>query len=331
METLQRRRRLRVATDCSGIEAPLQALSSLCIPYDHVWSSDIDPMVRKSILGNYSPRSLYTDILARDHHTLPRIDLYIAGFPCQTFSSLGKREGFFDEDKKGIVFFECYKTIRQCKPKVFILENVKGLVHHDGGNTFRTILNLLQDLKTYKIHHKVLNTRDYNLPQHRERIYIVGIALSVRTRKEFQFPGPVPLRTSIPRHILEKRVVHSPRRSQLTDHKIRLLQDLLRHGKIDSLDEPWLVNLNVSDYRRTGARKGICPCLLAGEGGNCVYYMTSIRRRLSPREYLRLQGFPDSFKICVPERLIYKQAGNSMSVNVLTFLFRELFSSVVLL
>jgi len=285
-------------------------------------------MVRKSIEGNYTPRTLYTDIFARHHKTLPRVDLYIAGFPCQTFSSLGKREGFFDGDKKGVVFFECYKTIQQCKPNVFVLENVKGLVHHDGGNTFRTILTLLQGLPGYTIHHKILNTCHYGLPQHRERIYFVGI-LSSKARKEFVFPSPVPLKKTIQQHILEKKTVpQPPTRSLLTDHKKRLLHDLVRHGKIDSLEEPWLVNLNVSEYKRTGARKGICPCLLAGEGGNCVYYMTSIQRRLSPREYLRLQGFPDSFKICVPERFIYKQAGNSMSVNVLAFLFKEIVSTV---
>lgn len=318
-------RKIRVATDCSGIEAPIQALLSLGIPFDHIWSSDIDPMVRKSIEGNYHPQTLYTDIFQRNHKKLPRVDLYIAGFPCQTFSFLGKREGFFDEDKKGIVFFECYQTIQQCKPKVFLLENVKGLVHHDGGKTLDTILSFLRQLPGYQIDYQVLNTCHYGIPQHRERVYIVGIRSS--SKKKFHFPTPIPLKKSI-HPFLEKKKNMDPKLSVLTPHKIQLLQDLVRHGKIDSLDEPWLVNLNVSDYKRTGARKGVCPCLLAGEGGNCVYYMTSLGRRLSPREYLRLQGFPDSFQICVPPRFIYKQAGNSMSVNVLIFLFREIMSTV---
>jgi DNA (cytosine-5)-methyltransferase 1 len=316
-------KRLCVATDCSGIEAPIQALDLLKVPFDHIWSSEIDPMAQKSIQGNYHPQTLYTDIFKRNHKKLPNIDFYVAGFPCQTFSTLGKREGFFDEQQRGIIFFECYKTIQQSKPKVFILENVKGLLNHDHGKTFEMIMLYLNKLKGYKIYHKVLNTRDYGLPQNRERIYIVGIKTPHDT---FEFPLPFPLKKTIT-SILEKKPTN-PKLQELTPHKINLLHELLQHGKIDSLKEPWLVNLNVSNYTRTGARKNICPCLLAGEGGNCIYYLTSIKRRLSPREYLRLQGFPDSFKQCVSDRFIYKQAGNSMSVNVLYHLIKQILNVV---
>lgn len=310
---------LRVGTDCSGIEAPIHALKILRVPFQHVWSCEIDPMVRASIDANYTPDVVYTDIFKRRHSELPHVDLYIAGFPCQTFSSLGKRQGF--KDPRGTVFYECLKTIRHCLPKAFILENVKGLLTHDQGRTFDTIISRLRRLPHYTIHHKVLNTCDYGIPQHRERIYIVGI----HGQTTFHFPPPVPLRLSV-QDLLEANIEkdHYKKLAMLTPHKKGLLHDLLRSGRIDSLDSPWMVNLNVSTHERTGARKDICPCLLAGEGGNCVIYMTSIRRRLTPREYLRLQGFQDSFEINVPSRYIYKQAGNSMSVNVLCFLLQEI-------
>ena len=308
---------LRVATDCSGIEAPIQALVYLGVPFDHLWSSEKDPMVRKSLQANFSPRKLYTDIYDRDVTALPSIDLYIAGFPCQPFSSIGKRRGM--SDRRGHVFLECLRTIQSCRPRAFILENVKGLLHHDHGRTFATILQKLHDLRAYHIHYQVLNTADYGIPHHRERIYIVGILKKKGQQGVFRFPEPIPLEKTIVDY-LETSPDNEEQLGFLTPHKRRLLRDLVSHKKIDSLNEPWLVNLNVSEYTRTGAKKHVCPCLLAGEGGNCVYYLTSLRRRLTPREYLRLQGFPDTFRICIPPRLIYKQAGNAMSVNVLYFL-----------
>lgn len=315
--------RLRVATDCSGIEAPLQALQRLGIPYSHEWSSEIDPIVRESICCNYQPKRLFEDMTQRDHRKLPKnIDLYVCGFPCQAFSMLGKRHGFRDE--RGNLFFECIRTIRACHPKIFILENVKGLVTHNHGKTFEIILKHLQSLRHYQIHYKILNSTDYGLPQHRERLYIIGIRNRDNKKAEFVFPPPIPLRVRAVDY-LEKNITRKthPSLYRLTPHKREILRDLVRSGKIDSLKKHWFVNLNVSSSKWTGVRKDICPCLLAGHGGGCIYYLTSHQRILTPREYLRLQGFPDDFKICVPPRMIYKQAGNSMSVNVLAALIRS--------
>ena len=123
---------LRIGTDCSGIEAPIQALRQLGIPHRHVWSSDIDKFCIQSIKSNYDPERLYGDpngpypdgdITKRDHSTLPDIDLYVCGFPCQPFSIAGDRKGF--EDKRGNVFWSCLDVIKVKQPKYFILENVK--------------------------------------------------------------------------------------------------------------------------------------------------------------------------------------------------------------
>lgn len=315
-------RRIRIATDCSGIEAPIQALQQMGVSFSHEWSSDIDPVVRESIRCNYRPRRLYDDMIRRNHNRLPKnIDLYVCGFPCQAFSMLGKREGF--RDTRGNLFFECVRTIRACRPKIFVLENVKGLVTHNEGRTFQIMLDRLNELPGYRIAYKILNTMDYNLPQHRERLYIVGIR-SNNKKSTFVFPPAIPLQVRAT-DLLETGITRrtDPDLYRLTEHKQSILDELVRSGKIDSLKKDWFVNLNVSSHTWSGARKDVCPCLLAGLGGNCTYYLTSRRRVLTPREYLRLQGFSDDFRICVPPRMIYKQAGNSMSVNVLEAIFRN--------
>ena len=183
--------KLRVGTDCSGIEAPIQALRQLKIPFQHVFSSEIDKYCIQSIKANYHPEILFGDpdgpypngnITQRDINTVPDIDLYVCGFQCQPFSQAGKRKGF--EDKRGNVFWSCLEVIKKKQPKYFILENVKGLLSHDRpkdskrgeyGKTWKTIWKEIKKMENYdyKIQWKVLNTKDYGIPQNRERIFIV--------------------------------------------------------------------------------------------------------------------------------------------------------------
>jgi DNA-cytosine methyltransferase len=184
--------KLRVGTDCSGIEAPIQALTQLGIPFTHVFSSDIDKFCIQSIKANYEPQILFGDkdgpfpngnITTRSIDDVPDIDLYVCGFPCQPFSQAGDRKGF--KDKRGNVFWSCLEVIETKQPKYFILENVKGLLGHDKpvgtkrgkyGNTFNVIWSALIELEKYgyKVQWKVMNTRDYGIPQNRERVYFVG-------------------------------------------------------------------------------------------------------------------------------------------------------------
>lgn len=318
---------LKVGTDCSGIDAPIHALDVLGIPITYEFASDIDKNAKESIMCNHSPKMFFDDITSRNHRSLPKIDLYVAGFPCQAFSTLGKREGFMDTKDRGIVFFHCLETIKSTSPQVFILENVKGLTNHDNGKTFNTIITHLENLHDYQVFYQMYNTVDYGIPQSRERIYIVGIrsggSLKLNPTK-FKHPSPIPLPITI-RDIIDKNV-RDPYYYELTDHKVQLLDDLVASGTVDTLDNDWLVNLNVSTYKRCGARQDISPCILAGEGGNCTYYLTSERRRLTEIEYLRLQGFPPSYKICVTRSKVYKQAGNAMSVNVIAFIIKSALS-----
>ncbi len=315
---------LKVGTDCSGIEAPLQALKLLNIPHKHIFSCDNDPHVVTSIKANNSPKILYDDIFTRNDKELPLIDLYIAGFPCQTFSTLGKRQGF--HDTRGTVFFQCYTAIRNCSPNFFILENVKGLINHDKGKTFETILDELEKLKQYNVYWKLFNTKDYGVPQSRERIYIVGIKKNIDLG--FKFPKPVPLEITVRDIIIDNPDI-DPKFGYLTNHKQNLIDELKKNQKVGDLSDNWSMNLNVSNYKRCGPMKDICPTILAGNGGDCIFYLSSIQRRYTPREYLNLQGFGD-FNQAVSNSKLYKQIGNSMSVNILAFIYKAILTKVKL-
>jgi len=309
---------LKVGTDCSGIEAPIQALRLLNIPHKHIFSCDNDPNVIKSIKANYKCKILYESIFDRDHRTVPQIDAYIAGFPCQTFSTLGKRQGF--DDIRGTIFFCCHETIKYTTPKFFILENVKGLLNHDKGKTFEIILDKLRALKKYNVYWKLFNTKDYGVPQSRERIYIVGILKTLD--KGFEFPAPVPLEITV-KDILEEEPDSNTKFGYLTEHKQNLINDLLANQKIADLSKNWSMNLNVSNYKRCGPMLDICPTILAGNGGDCIFYLSSIKRRYTPREYLNLQGFGE-FVQDVSNSKLYKQVGNAMSVNIVAFLYKNI-------
>jgi len=195
---------MKIGTDFSGIGSPEMALKLLNIEHEQVFACEIDKYARKSfeaIHGN--PQTFYKDITKRDHSEIPQLDLYVAGFPCQAFSMAGKRKGF--DDVRGTLFFNVAEFIKINQPKCFILENVKGLLSHDGGKTFQTIISLLtdnggtangqifipyfEDGLGYHVYYKVLNTKDYGIPQNRERIFIVGF----KEFREFSFPKPFTL------------------------------------------------------------------------------------------------------------------------------------------
>ena len=304
----------------------MQALKILGVNYAHAFSSDNDDDVISNIQHNFEPKFLYNDITTRNHSKLPKLDIYVCGFPCQAFSLLGKRKGFNDEIK-GTIFFDCYQTIRHTRPTVFILENVKGLVNHDQQRTFQTILRYLKSLKNYNIYYSILNTCDYGIPQNRERVYIIGIDKT--HDKGFQFPQPIPLEIGLV-DILDKHIKHDQEYlyNSLTPHKIDIVKTLVNNGKIVDLRKPWVVNLNVSSAERTTPMLNISPTLLAGHGTGCIYYLTSHNRLLTTNEYMKLQGFHPEFVSVVSRQQTYKQAGNAMSVNVLCFIFMSIFKSV---
>ena len=311
---------LSVGTDCSGIEAPIHALELLGIKVNHKFSSDIDKFVISSIKANYNPEIIYDNIMTRNHNTLPHVDLYVAGFPCQAFSSLGKRAGFTDV-KKGLIFFDCLNTIKAVKPKIFMLENVVALKWHDKHKTFKTIMDHLNNLVDYNIYVDIYNTLDYGLPHSRNRIYFIGLHKKY-FNNGFKKPDPIVLPISIT-DIIETNYTQ---KTKLTQHKLDLLDNLIKSGKIDTLDNPWCINLNVSTIDRAQQKKNIASCLIA----TATKYYSPLQRELIPREMLRLQGFSDKFKIVVTNRQMVKQTGNSMSTNVICFIYEAIFKQLKL-
>jgi DNA (cytosine-5)-methyltransferase 1 len=303
---------LRVGTDCSGIEAPIQALEQLKIPYIHEFSSEIDKYCIKSIKANYNPKIIFGDkdgsfpdgdIRNRNIKDVPDIDLYVCGFPCQPFSSAGHRKGL--EDDRGNVFFSCLELIEKKQPKYFILENVKGLKTHDKGKTWKIIWESLLGLERYGyiIKWKILNTRDYGIPQNRERIFIVGYK-----EKDFEWPEKIKMNkienyidwednniSEIPTRMLKNNIMN-----KLPNNSIFIDLSFPKHS---------FPNSNIYSL-----------CITADSRLWCI----PKKRFANVKEYLKLQGFELNFKIVVSKTRIKKQLGNSISINVLKCLFNSI-------
>ena len=245
------------------------------------------------------------------------VDILSGGFPCQAFSIAGYRQGFDDKKERGNLFFDVARILETRKPKAFLLENVKNLQGHDQGKTFKIIKETLQSLG-YSVSSKVLNTMDYgNVPQNRERIYIVGF-LNADHLNNFSFPDPVELKVKIT-DILESKVDDKYYYNGKPLYE-KIKDDVKEFGK-------------VYQWRRKYVRenkKGVCPTLTAnmGTGGHNVPIIKDENgiRKLTPRECARIQGFPDSY--IIPEHLadsaLYKQFGNSVSVPVLRAIAKKM-------
>lgn len=315
---------LKVATDCSGIEAPLIALDLMDVRYDHVFSSEIDKNCVEFINRNFKPKIIYDNLKERNNleYRGKIIDLYIAGFPCQTFSSLGRNEGFMN-DTKGTIFFYVYDFIVNNRPNIFILENVRTLTTHDKGNTFKIILNTLKQLPDYTIQFTIVNTKDYGIPQSRNRLFIIGIKNSLLIN---QLSIPKPIKQTIPlRCFLGKNKKEEP-----LDPRHEVLMDQIenKYPNIDFYDMKslWVLNLNVSSiewFRRGQAN--IAPCIVTSSR----YYLPADHRYLSPQEALNLQGIPDQeYDFDFSDKVLYKFAGNTISINVIMSILIEIFNVV---
>jgi DNA (cytosine-5)-methyltransferase 1 len=268
---------------------PLPKFKTSC-----VFSSDIDDSARTAYGANFGeiPSGDITQIRAKD---IPDFDVLLAGFPCQPFSIIGEGKGF--NDIRGTLFFDIARILKEKKPKAFVLENVKRLVGHDDGKSLRRILRSLTGLG-YTVDYKVLNALDYGLPQKRERVFIVGIL------DGSGIAWPEPLNSYKPlAEILEQDV---PKKFYASDMIVKK-----RHARHTPSHNPSIWHENKSG--NIGSYPYSCA-LRAGASHN--YLLVNGDRRLTPREMLRLQGFPDSFKIVVSDRDVRKQAGNSLPVNV---------------
>ena len=267
-----------------------------------VFSSEWDKDAAKTYYYNFGERP-HGDIQKIDPKTIPDFDVLLAGFPCQPFSIIGDKEGFKHETQ-GTLFFNIEKILLAKKPKAFMLENVRNLTAHDNGRTFKVILSHLQDAG-YDVHYKVLNALDYGVPQKRERIIICGF----RKKVDFEFPPPIPRE--------ERKTVADIIDSDAEQDKSLFVRPSIRKSRLERLKDKKFPRPYISHENVAGS---ITPhtfsCALRA-GASANYILINDERRPSAREMLRIQGFPDEFKIVVNYGQIKHQTGNSVAVPVI--------------
>ena len=318
---------MKVGTFFSGVGSPEQALRNLDIKHEVEFACDIDKYAKETYLKNFKPKLFATDITTLEMKDLPYIDLLVFGFPCQAFSVAGKRQGF--DDTRGTLFYDALRYLREHKPRYFIAENVKGLLSHDNSKTFQTIIDCLAKTINYQmslmpfenlgyhIHHKVLNTKDYGLPQNRERIFIIGIRDN--EDNNFNFPKEIPLELKL-KDILQNEV---DEKYYLSDKQI----DRLDTGNTQAIE--WIADYRTDEGLRI-RKDNNSPCLTASRYSETepsrmppIIKKNTIRR-LTPVECERLQGFPNNFTAGVSDTQRYKQMGNTITVNVIQAILKNL-------
>lgn len=280
---------------------------------DCVFSSEIDKFAIKTYEANWG-ETPSGDITEIDEKEIPKFDILLAGFPCQAFSIAGKRKGF--ADIRGTLFFEVERILNYHKPKSFMLENVKGLLNHDKGNTFKVMLDILENKLKYKVYYKLLNAKDYGVPQNRERIIIVGFK---NHDVKFEFPEPFDIKVKVG-DILEKEVnskytisdrIWESHQRRKKEHKAK------GNGFGYSLfneDSPYTSTISARYY------KDGSEILIEQKNKN--------PRRLTPREAARLQGFDDDFKLVVSDMQLYKQFGNSVPTKMIEAVAKNIYKSL---
>ncbi|MES5169688.1 DNA cytosine methyltransferase [Prevotella melaninogenica] len=287
-----------------GIRLGFEAAGGKC-----VFSSEFDEDACTTYKANFGEHP-FGDITKIEAAKIPDFDVLLAGFPCQSFSIIGKKEGFKDETR-GTLFFEIERILKAKKPRAFMLENVRNLVAHDKGKTFKVIMSHLEALG-YTVYAKVLNALDYGCMQKRERIIIVGFL----DRVLFTFP--------------EKEINHKTLSDVLEQDvaskyyvKPEIRESRLKRLKDKNYPKPYISHENMAG--------SITPhpyssCLRAGASAN--YILINDERRPTEREMLRLQGFPDTYRIVLPYSKVKKQCGNSVAVPVIKAVAKQMIKAL---
>lgn len=252
------------------------------------------------------------DITKISEEEIPDFDILLAGFPCQPFSHAGLKKGF--EDSRGTLFFDIARIVKYYKPRVVFLENVKGFKNHDKGNTFKVVKNTLEDMG-YKVFAKVLNAKDFGVPQNRERIYIIGFLDDV----DFEFPEPTGEKTKVG-NVLEKKV---DEKYTISDKLWAGYQRRKKEHKAKGNGFGYSMFNEDSEYTSTiYARyyKDGSEIMIEQKGKN--------PRKVTPREAARIQGFPEEYKIPVSDTQAYRQFGNSVSVPIIKSLAKKIYKAI---
>lgn len=368
------KRTIKLATVFSGIGSVEYAFRRLGLNSEIVFASDIDKFVKQSYFANYNitEEAWFDDVQNIDGRKFKnQVDLFVGGSPCQSFSMVGKRKGL--NDTRGTLFYDFARLVQEIKPKVFIFENVKGLVNHDKGNTYEIICNTFEELG-YHINPKILNAKDFGIPQHRERIFIVGF----KKKQKFKFPEPFELETTMQdfledytdsKYYLKEKGVKFVTSSKNRNKRYTQIngdvalcqkanQQFNWHGdfvfesvdeehydefifNVNDVEEKYYLSDKVKEYVLSSGTKGfktqvgtdlkVARPLLQSmhkmhRSGvdNYVSHNKGRIRKLTPRECLRLMGYRDDFKIVVSDTQAYRQAGNSIVVDVFIAIFRSM-------
>lgn len=348
-------RTINLATTFSGIGAIEYAFKRLGLNHHIVFAGDINDNCRKAYIENYgiNPNQWHDDVCSFSAEQYKgKVDLLVGGAPCQAFSIVGKRLGF--EDTRGTLFREFARIIKECEPNVFIFENVQGLYKHDNGRTWEVICNTFKDYCGYDIYFRRLNSKHYGIPQHRERLYCVGF----KKPHEFSFPREVEIGYKMYDFLQDYRggeyYVQEYDTKVLTPDKSRI-QGLAKGEleprfnefvfKCSDVDDKHYLSEKVASYVLAGGTKNfktsdktdleIARPLLQSmhkmHRAGVDNYVTFNKekginglRRLTPRECLRLMGFRDDFRQTVSDTATYMEAGNSIVVDVMIALLKQM-------
>jgi len=352
---------LRLATTFSGIGAIEHALKRMRVEHKIVFACDNDPYVKQSYFANYNIDDSRWFNLVQDvdgKKFKGKVDLLVGGTPCQSFSMVGKRRGF--QDARGTLFYEFARLVDEIKPKAFIFENVKGLLSHSSGKTWEVIQNTFKELG-YSYYPQVLNAKGYGIPQNRERLFVVGFR--EKRDFKFPDPVELKITmhdllddtTDNKYYLPEKGIKFVTSQKNIAkkytqiNGQIALCQKANQqfnwHGDFvfepaGKVAEKYFLSEKTAKYvlatgtknfyskpetDLTVARPLLATMAKMHRAGVDNYITRSGRiRKLSPRECLRLMGFDDSFKIVVSDTQMYKQAGNSIVVNVLMAILQNM-------
>jgi DNA (cytosine-5)-methyltransferase 1 len=328
MSTSNKQKRYLIVDLCAGIGG-IRLGFEQTNRVSNVYSVEIDKYACKTYLENFG-EDPYGDITLLDKSKilkLPDFDILCAGFPCQSFSIAGYKNGF--SDTRGTLFFNIAQIIKLKKPKAILLENVKGLTFHDKGETLSTMLKILKEELNYDVSWRILNSKDFGVPQNRERVYIVGFDRP----SDFKFPNGTKRKKL--QEIIDKKPVSS--KYYISDTYLNtLMKHKQRHESRGNgfgfkiLDPEGISNAIV--VGGMGKERN----LIIDKRLTDMTPITNLKgeinkdyvRRLSPREWARLQGFPEKFKIPVSDTQAYKQFGNSVSVPVIKSIARKIIKTL---
>lgn len=314
-ELLQNMTFIDLFAGLGGFRLALESLGAKCI-YSNEWDKYAQEVYNMNF-GD-TPEG---DITQVDEATIPDHDILCAGFPCQAFSISGKQRGF--EDSRGTLFFDVARIVKEKKPKIVFMENVKNFASHDNGHTLDVVESTMKQLG-YKFYKKVLNAVDYGVPQKRERIYMVCFRDDLDLG-DFHFPKAFKLEKHVEDYLLDDSQID-------LDSLVVNRKDTYMNGMADDHYSEKPIRLGIINKGGQGERiystKGIAITLSAYGGGvfskTGGYLVNGKTRKLDPRECARIMGYPDSYKIASNRNQAYKQFGNSVIIDVLQYIGIEI-------